>query len=56
LQFFLVSRDGFRVLRFWNSDVDRNLIGVLETIDAALQGKGRHPVAFGDHPPPSGEG
>jgi len=30
-------RDGFRVLRFWNNEVDRNLIGVLETIDAALQ-------------------
>ena len=32
-------RDGFRVLRFWNSDVDQNLIGVLETIDVALQEK-----------------
>jgi len=28
---FLQSR-GFRVLRFWNSDVDRNLSGVVETI------------------------
>jgi very-short-patch-repair endonuclease len=25
-------RDGFRVLRFWNNDVDQNLTGVLETI------------------------
>ena len=32
-----LARDGFRVLRFWNSDVDRNLNGVSETIDAALQ-------------------
>jgi very-short-patch-repair endonuclease len=28
---FLQSR-GFRVLRFWNSDVDKNLNGVLEDI------------------------
>ena len=49
-------RDGFRVLRFWNSDVDQNLTGVLETIDAVLQSKHPHPVASGDHPPPSGEG
>ena len=47
-------RDGFRVLRFWNNDVDQNLTGVLETIDEALRRP--HPVAFGDHPPPSGEG
>jgi very-short-patch-repair endonuclease len=29
-------RAGFRVLRFWNSDVDRNLSGVIQTIDAEL--------------------
>jgi very-short-patch-repair endonuclease len=28
---FLQSR-GFRVLRYWNSDVDRNLIGVMEDV------------------------
>ena len=28
---------GFRVLRVWNIDVDRNLIGVCDTILAAMQ-------------------
>src|SRR6185312_12073126 len=51
-----LSRAGFRVLRFWNSDVDKNLPGVLQTIDAALNGKAPHPAAFGSHPPPAGEG
>jgi very-short-patch-repair endonuclease len=31
-----LARNGFRVLRFWNSDIDRNLTGVLEAIDRAL--------------------
>ena len=48
------ERQGFRVLRFWNSDVDRNLGGVLSTIDNAL--KNPHPPASGGHPPPAGEG
>lgn len=30
-----IEREGFRVLRFWNSDVIDNLDGVLGTIDAA---------------------
>ena len=47
---------GFRVLRFWNNDVDQNLSGVLHTIDAALNGDAPHPAASGGHPPPSGEG
>ncbi len=50
-----LERGGLRVLRFWNSDVDRNLSGVLESIDRAL-GTAPHPAAFGGHPPPSGEG
>jgi hypothetical protein len=49
-------RSGFQVLRFWNSDVDRNLSGVLETIDTALRESLPHPAAFGGHPPPAGEG
>jgi very-short-patch-repair endonuclease len=49
-------QSGFRVLRFWNSDVDKNLAGVLETIDAALVAGKPHPAAFGGHPPPAGEG
>jgi very-short-patch-repair endonuclease len=31
------SQQGFKVLRFWNSDVDRNLSGVLQVIDDELQ-------------------
>jgi very-short-patch-repair endonuclease len=49
-------RAGFRVLRFWNNDVDQNLGGVLQTIDAALIASDPHPAAFGGHPPPAGEG
>jgi very-short-patch-repair endonuclease len=52
----MLWRDGFRVLRFWNSDVDRNLGGVLQTIDVALADTRPHPTAFGGHPPPAGEG
>jgi len=47
---------GFRIFRFWNSDVDQNLPGVLEVIHAALVESSPHPAAFGGHPPPSGEG
>jgi very-short-patch-repair endonuclease len=50
-----LGKAGFRMLRFWNSDVDRNLPGVLETIDRALQ-EAPHPAACGGHPPPAGEG
>ena len=32
---FLRSQ-GFRILRFWNSDIDANLEGVMETIIGAL--------------------
>ena len=32
---FLQSQ-GFRVLRFWNSDIDANLAGVMESILSAL--------------------
>jgi very-short-patch-repair endonuclease len=33
---FLQSQ-GFRVLRFWNSDIDANLAGVMESILSALK-------------------
>jgi very-short-patch-repair endonuclease len=33
---FLQSQ-GFRVLRFWNSDIDANLEGVMESILGALR-------------------
>ena len=49
-------RDGFRVLRFWNNEVDRNLDGVLQTIDAALHGSTPPGRPAAGHPPPSGEG
>ena len=32
-----LATDGFRVLRFWNNDVDENLEGVLTVIDEALR-------------------
>jgi very-short-patch-repair endonuclease len=51
-----LSRAGFRVLRFWNSDVDQNLGGVLQAIDAVLRERKPHPAAFGGHPPLAGEG
>jgi very-short-patch-repair endonuclease len=31
------GQHGFRVLRFWNSDVDQSLSGVMETIFGALK-------------------
>lgn len=38
---FLQSQ-GFKILRFWNSDIDANLTGVMESILSALK-----------HPPPA---
>jgi len=32
----VLRSQGFRVLRFWNSDVDQNLNGVMESILSAL--------------------
>jgi very-short-patch-repair endonuclease len=32
-----LSEKGFRILRFWNSDIDRNLSGVLAAIDSELR-------------------
>ena len=44
--------EGFHVLRFWNSDVDQNLRGVLASILDAM--KTRHPGAT-RRPSPQGE-
>jgi very-short-patch-repair endonuclease len=33
----------YRILRFWNNDVSRNLVGVLDTIVAALAEAPPHP-------------
>jgi very-short-patch-repair endonuclease len=51
-----LTAEGFRVLRFWNSDIDRNLPGVLQSIDDALRESLPHPAASGGHPSPAGEG
>ena len=36
----LLEMDGFRVLRFWNNDVEDNLAGVLGSISRALSADG----------------
>ena len=38
-----LAREGFRVLRFWNNEIDRNLEGVLTLIDEALRSP--HPAS-----------
>jgi very-short-patch-repair endonuclease len=49
---FLRSQ-GFRVLRFWNSDIDANLEGVMEDVLNAL----RHPPPGASrHPPHRSQG
>lgn len=51
---FLKSQ-GFRVLRFWNSDIDHSLDGVVETILVEL--KTPHPDRLTPiDPPHKGEG
>jgi very-short-patch-repair endonuclease len=50
---FLRSQ-GFNILRFWNSDVDRNLEGVMQQILNALPPPPDRPSA--GHPPHKGEG
>ena len=45
----------FRVLRFWNNEIDGNLDGVLTLIDEALRNPPPGLAALG-HPPPSGQG
>jgi very-short-patch-repair endonuclease len=47
--------EGFRVMRFWNFEVDRNLDGVMESIIGALGSP--HPAGLtAVHPPHKGEG
>ena len=38
---------GYRVLRYWNSDIDQNVDGVLEAILAALEGMGEDAAGVG---------
>ena len=51
----IFAKQGFRVLRFWNHDIDGNLEGVLTVIHDALREPPPGRASFG-HPPPSGEG
>jgi very-short-patch-repair endonuclease len=51
---FLQSQ-GFRVLRFWNTEIDGNLVGVMESVLSTL----KHPPPdrpSAGHPPHEGEG
>jgi hypothetical protein len=53
---FLRSR-GFSVLRYWNSDVDRNLNGVMGNILKAMNERDPHPDRLPPvDPPRKGEG
>lgn len=52
---------GYQVLRFWNNEVNENLVGVLETILAALTAPHPNPPPHAEEgttplPPPAGEG
>ena len=47
--------EGFQILRFWNSDVDQNLEGVMETIFAVLKTPTPASLRSAD-PPHKGEG
>jgi very-short-patch-repair endonuclease len=51
----IFAKQGFRVLRFWNHDIDGNLEGVLTVIHDALREPPPGRASLG-HPPPSGEG
>ena len=55
-----LESEGFRVIRFWNNDLTRNMDGVLETVYAALYGSRdvelgplRHKRRRRSHPTPS---
>jgi len=41
---------GFRILRFWNNDVDRNLDGVIETVYRILTSTDPTPALWADPP------
>jgi very-short-patch-repair endonuclease len=38
-----LAEHGYRVIRFWNNDVLRNIVGVLETIGRELEDSPPHP-------------
>ncbi len=49
-----LEENGYRVLRFWNSEVLENISGVLATIDAAVNADG--PPTPDPSPPQAGGG
>ena len=61
-----LNQEGYRVIRFWNSDLSQNIEGVLETIHSALYGSRdvdastlkheRRPRSAGRHPTPPASG
>ena len=59
-----LEREGYRVIRFWNTELANNLSGVLDTIYAALYGSPQTeatafptpPRRLRADPPPQGEG
>jgi len=50
---YILAAKGFRVLRFWNSEVDLNIDGVVESIVAACNPT---PARSARRPSPTGEG
>jgi very-short-patch-repair endonuclease len=50
-----LAQAGYRVLRFWNNEIDGELAGVMQVIAEALAQKSFHPVATRP-PSPEGEG
>jgi very-short-patch-repair endonuclease len=50
------ERQSFKILRFWNHDVDANLAGVFELIDSELHDRSAPTPALRADPPPAGEG
>ena len=50
-----LTKNGFRTLRFWNSDIDRNIDGVMQTILQALSAPPPRSAAP-TGPPRKGEG
>jgi len=51
-----LAQSGFKVLRFWNNEIDTNLIGVLETIDRELRANAPPPGRLRRPPSPFGGG
>ena len=50
-----IQSQGFKVLRFWNSEIDANLAGVIDVILSALRDPPPDRPSAG-HPPHEGEG